>query len=79
MSEDKKGEKDKEEKTNNKLENIKDIKNDDELQEELKEWEVESTEAGDQLDQVIHLSFYLINYNIFIALLLLSFITKIFN
>ena len=47
MSEDKKGEKDKEEKTNNKLENIKDIKNDDELQEELKEWEVESTEAGD--------------------------------
>ena len=59
MSEDKKGEKDKEEKTNNKLENIKDIKNDDELQEELKEWEVESTEAGDQVDhQVIHLSFY---------------------
>ena len=44
MPEVKKGEK--EEKTN-KLENIKDIKNDDELQEELKEWEVESTEAGD--------------------------------
>jgi hypothetical protein len=45
MPEDKKG-KEKEEETN-KLENIEDIKNDDELQEELKEWEVESTEAGD--------------------------------
>jgi hypothetical protein len=29
------------------LENIRDIKDDDELQDELKEWEVESTEAGD--------------------------------
>lgn len=46
MPEDKKEEKEEEEETN-KLENIKDIKNDDELQEELKEWEVESTEAGD--------------------------------
>lgn len=45
MLEDKKEEEEKEE--TNKLENIKDIKNDDELQEELKEWEVESTESGD--------------------------------
>jgi hypothetical protein len=29
------------------LENNKDIKDDDKLQDELKEWEVESTEAGD--------------------------------
>ena len=29
------------------LENNKDIKGDDKLQDELKEWEVESTEAGD--------------------------------
>ena len=48
MPEDKKGRKEEEkEEEPNKLENIKDIKNDDELQEELKEWEVESTEAGD--------------------------------
>jgi hypothetical protein len=43
MPEDKK---DKKEETK-KLENSKDIKHDDELQNELKEWEVESTEAGD--------------------------------
>ena len=42
MSEDKK---EKEEKTKN-LENSKDIKYDDELQNELKEWEVESTESA---------------------------------
>ena len=30
-----------------KIENNKDIKNDQELKEELNEWEVESTEAGD--------------------------------
>ena len=42
MSEDKK---EKEEKSKN-LENSKDIKHDDELQNELKEWEVESTESA---------------------------------
>ncbi|MGE5634925.1 MAG: hypothetical protein ACM3VV_06800 [Deltaproteobacteria bacterium] len=42
MSEDKKEEK----KETNKLENIKDIKHDDELRNELKEWEVESTESA---------------------------------
>ena len=45
MSEDKK-QKEKEE-TNNKLENIKDIKHNNKLQDEFKEWEVESTQAGD--------------------------------
>jgi hypothetical protein len=45
MLEDKKEEEEKEE--TNKLENIKDIKHDNELQDELKEWEVESTESGD--------------------------------
>ena len=45
MLEDKKEEEDKEE--TNKLENIKDIKHDNELQDELKKWEVESTESGD--------------------------------
>jgi hypothetical protein len=45
MLEDKKEEEKKE--TKKKLENIKDIKHDDELKEELKKWEVESTEAGD--------------------------------
>jgi len=30
-----------------KIENNKDIEDDQELKEELKEWEVESTEAGD--------------------------------
>lgn len=30
-----------------KIENNKDIEDDKELKEELKEWEVESTEAGD--------------------------------
>lgn len=30
-----------------KPENLKDIKDDDELKNELKEWEVESTKAGD--------------------------------
>jgi hypothetical protein len=42
MSEDKKEE---EEKTKS-LKNSKDIKHDDELQNELKEWEVESTESA---------------------------------
>jgi hypothetical protein len=42
MSEDKK---EKEEETKN-PEKSKDIKNDDELQSELKEWEVESTESA---------------------------------
>jgi|GEM_PF-2125066 len=42
MSKDKK---EKEEGTKN-LENSKDIKHDDELQNELKEWEVESTESA---------------------------------
>ena len=45
MLEDKKEEEEKEE--TNKLKNIKDIKHDNELQAELKEWEVESTESGD--------------------------------
>ena len=45
MLEDKKEEEEKEE--TNKLKNIKDIKHDNELQDELKEWEVESTESGD--------------------------------
>jgi hypothetical protein len=43
MLEDKK----EEEEETSKLENIKDIKHDNELQDELKEWEVESTESGD--------------------------------
>ena len=43
MSEDKKVK----EETNNKIENIKDIKHNKKLQDEFKEWEVESTEAGD--------------------------------
>ena len=42
MSEDKK----EKEEENKKLENNKDIKHDDELQDELKEWEVESTESA---------------------------------
>ncbi|HEX2408493.1 MAG TPA: hypothetical protein VHJ38_14920 [Nitrososphaeraceae archaeon] len=46
MLEDKKEEEEDKEETN-KLENIKDIKHDNELQDELKEWEVESTESGD--------------------------------
>ncbi|HEX6646094.1 MAG TPA: hypothetical protein VF047_02850 [Nitrososphaeraceae archaeon] len=41
MVEDKKAEKTK------KIENSKDIEDDKELKEELNEWEVESTEAGD--------------------------------
>ena len=33
-----------------KPQNIKDIKNNNELKKELKEWEVESTHEGDQID-----------------------------
>lgn len=36
----------KEKEETNKLEDIKDIKNDDELQDEFKEWEIESTESA---------------------------------
>jgi hypothetical protein len=43
MSEDKK----EKEEENKKIENDKDIKHDDELQDELKEWEVESTQSAD--------------------------------
>ena len=42
MSENKK----EKEETNNKLENIKDIKHNNKLQAEFKEWEVESTESA---------------------------------
>lgn len=38
---------DKKAKNTKKIENSKDIEDDKELKEELNEWEVESTEAGD--------------------------------